>query len=314
MERIVVLDGYALNPGDLDWSIIAQNEGTRFAELLIFDRTPERLVIERARNASIIVVNKIEVTAEVIRQLPKLKMIAITATGTNNIDLVAAKNCGVLVKNVVGYSTNAVAQHVFALLLALTNKVYEHSQSVNQLEWAKSLDFCYFLEPWRELSGKTMGIYGLGNIGAKVTDIALAFGMNVLAYNRSNNPHDRNVKMVSPDVLLKESDILSLHAPLTAQTKHFINARTLSQMKPSAYLINTARGPLIQEEDLAQALKIQVIKGAGLDVLSKEPPPQNHPLVGLKNCLITPHMAWTSLEARRTLLEKTAENIRVALG
>lgn len=309
MKKIVVLDGHALNPGDLDWNILATKNGQKFADLKIYERTPEHLVIERAQNADVIVINKINASAEVIQQLPHLKMIAITATGTNNIDLEAAKQQGVIVKNVVGYSSNAVAQHVFALLLALTNKVVLHSQSVDKLAWTNSPDFCYFLAPWQELAGKTFGIFGLGNIGAKVAEIALAFDMKVIAHNRSNNPRELNIKMVSPKTLLTESDVLSLHAPLTDQTKHFINTDSLKQMKPTSLLINTARGPLINEDHLAQALKNQVIAGAGLDVLTDEPPTPNHPLVGLQNCLITPHIAWTSTEARSTLLRRTAENI-----
>ncbi len=310
MEKIVVLDGHALNPGDLDWSILAEKDGVRFADLEIFERTPTNKVIERALDASVIVINKINVTKEVIQQLPNLKLIAITATGTNNIDIAEANKRGILVKNVVGYSSNAVAQHVFALTLALTNKVAEHSQTVHQLDWSNSPDFSYFLSPWNELNGKTLGIYGLGNIGQKVASIGLAFGMKIIAHNRSNNPHGIDIKMVTPNELLTQSDVLSLHAPLTENTRHFIHTDSLASMKPTALLINTARGPLIHEADLAQALNNQIIKGAGLDVLSEEPPKPNNPLFGLKNCFITPHIAWTSTEARTTLLEQTAKNIR----
>lgn len=310
MEKIVVLDGHALNPGDLDWSILAEKNGVPFADLKIFDRTPPELVIERAKDAAVIVINKIDVTKAVIQQLPNLKLIAVSATGTNNIDIAEAKKQGILVKNVMGYSTNAVAQHVFALALALTNKTAEHSKSVHQLDWSNAPDFSYFLSPWNELHNQTLGIYGLGNIGQKVAKIGLAFGMNVIAHNRSNNNHGLPIQMVTPHDLLAQSDLLSLHAPLTENTKYFINETTLATMKPSALLINTARGLLINEADLAQALDNQTIKGAGLDVLAKEPPSKNNPLFGLKNCLITPHIAWTSTQARTTLLKETARNIQ----
>ncbi len=309
MEKIVILDGHALNPGDLDWNILAEKDGVRLADLEIFERTPANLVVHRAQDASVIVINKINVTKEIIQQLPRLKLIAITATGTNNVDIAEATKKGIAVKNVVGYSSNAVAQHVFALILALINKVCEHSQTVHQLSWSNNPDFSYFLSPWNELNGKTLGIYGLGNIGHQVARIGHAFGMKIIAYNRSADNRGKNIQMVSSEKLLLQSDILSLHAPLTEMTKHFINATSLSAMKPTAILINTARGPLIQEADLAQALDNQVIKGAGLDVLTGEPPNKNNPLFGLKNCLITPHIAWTSTEARTTLLEATAKNI-----
>ncbi len=313
MDKIVVLDGHALNPGDLDWHILAEKNGKKFAHLTVFERTPPHLVIERAQNATVIVINKINVTAEILHQLPLLKLIAITATGTNNVDLAEAKKRGILVKNVVDYSSKAVAQHVFALILALTNKVYPHNQSVRQLDWANSPDFSYFLSPWHELAGQTLGIYGLGNIGQKVAEIGLAFGMKIIAYNRSANNRNLPIQMVSPEQLLQNSDVLSLHAPLTPQTQFFIRKESLLSMKSTALLINTARGPLIQESDLAQALKKGMIAGAGLDVLSAEPPAKDHPLVGLDNCLITPHIAWTSTEARALLLKRTAENIRSVL-
>ncbi len=314
MEKIVVLDGHALNPGDLDWRILAEKNNVPYAHLEVFERTPPDLVVERAKNASVIVINKIDVTKEVIQQLPKLKLIAVTATGTNNIDIAEATKRNILVKNVIGYSSNAVAQHVFALILALTNKVAQHSQTVHQLDWSNSPDFSYFLSPWNELNGKTLGIFGLGNIGQKVAEIGIAFGMKVIAHNRSNDNRNLDIKMVSPNELLKQSDILSLHAPLTDDTKYFINAHSLASMKPTALLINTARGPLINENDLAQALENQTIKGAGLDVLGKEPPSKSNPLFGIENCLITPHIAWTSTEARKTLLEQTALNIQDVLG
>lgn len=310
MESIVVLDGHALNPGDLDWQILTKDKkGRTFAELTVYARTPASLVVERAKEASVIIVNKINLTAEVIAQLPNLKMIAITATGTNNIDSKAANKHGILVKNVVGYSSNAVAQHVFALILGLTNQVEKHNATVTNLKWSNHPDFCYFLSPWSELAQKTLGIFGYGNIGKKVAEIALAFGMKVIAFNRSSDPLGLPVRMVSKTELLQESDILSLHAPLTEETRHFIHQDTISKMKPSALLINTARGALINEHELSQSLINQVIKGAALDVMTSEPPKSNNPLLGLPNCLITPHMAWTSMEARQKLLTNTWENI-----
>jgi len=314
MEKIVVLDGHALNPGDLDWQILAKENGVYFADLDIYERSPADLVIDRAKDATVIVVNKIDVTKEVIQQLPKLKLIAITATGTNNIDIAEATERGILVKNVIGYSSNAVAQHVFALILALSNKIAAHSQTVHQLDWSRSPDFSYFLSPWNELNGKTLGIFGLGNIGQKVAEIGLAFGMKVIAHNRSNDHRNLDIQMVTTKELLRQSDILSLHAPLNKGTKHFINTISIASMKPNALLINTARGALINEDNLAQALKNQIIKGAGLDVLVDEPPCKDNPLFGLQNCIITPHIAWTSTEARTTLLQQTAKNIKSALG
>lgn len=310
MKKIVVLDGYALNPGDLDWNVLTQINGQIIADLVVYDRTPADLVIERAIDADIVVFNKVTMSADVIRQLPKLKVLAITATGTNNIDFAQAKKQGVEVRNVAGYSTDAVAQQVFALLLALTNKVYPHHQSVQALQWTNGPDFCYFLSPWSELAQKTLGIYGLGDIGRKVATIGLAFGMKVIGFNRSDNNLGLPIEMVSATSLLQRSDILSLHAPLTPDTEHFINQQSLNIMKPSALLINTARGALIDEQALAFALKNNFIAGAGIDVLKEEPPKAGNPLFGLANCLITPHIAWTSTEARTTLLHRTAENIR----
>lgn len=304
--KIIVLDGYALNPGDLDWGAVEA-----LGELTVYDRTHPDEVLARAEDAPMLLTNKTPITRETIEQLPALKYIGVMATGYNIVDIEAASEHGVVVTNVAGYSTHAVAQHTFALMLALINRVETHSELVHAGQWVASKDFTFRKTPLLELAGKRLGLFGLGDIGQKVADIALAFGMEVLAYRRNpSKTSDSRIQMVSLDELFTSSDFISLHAPLTPETRHVVDAKRLEQMKSSAFLINTARGPLIEEEALALALEKGQIAGAGLDVLSTEPPKADNPLLNAKNCVITPHIAWSLFEARQRLMGLIAENIQ----
>lgn len=304
--KIIVLDGYALNPGDLDWGAVEA-----LGELTVYDRTHPDEVLVRAEDAPMLLTNKTPITRETIEQLPALKYIGVMATGYNIVDIEAASEHGVVVTNVAGYSTHAVAQHTFALMLALINRVETHSELVHAGQWVASKDFTFRKTPLLELAGKRLGLFGLGDIGQKVADIALAFGMEVLAYRRNpSKTSDSRIQMVSLDELFTSSDFISLHAPLTPETRHVVDSKRLEQMKSSAFLINTARGPLIEEEALALALEKGQIAGAGLDVLSTEPPKADNPLLNAKNCVITPHIAWSLFEARQRLMGLIAENIQ----
>lgn len=307
---MVVLDGYTTNPGDLSW------DGLRaLGDLVVYDRTPPEQVTERSRDAVFLLVNKVKLDAKTLAGLPSLKCICVLATGYNNIDIIAAKQRGIAVCNARGYSTDSVAQHVFAMILAMVNQVAEHNAGVQQGIWLERKDFSFTLTPILELSGKTLGIYGLGQIGSRVASIGQTFGMQVIAHHKHPERDAREgVRFVDLDTLFGESDFLSLHAPLTPENQSLINADRLSQMKRTAYLVNTSRGGLIDETDLRQALISSQIAGAALDVLSKEPPDPGHPLLGLKNCLITPHNAWASKESRRRLLEETIKNVAAFLG
>ncbi len=308
-ENIIVLDGYTMNPGDLSWEKLKA-----IGQVTIYDYTAPEQLEERAKDATILLVNKFVLQEAALKALPHLKCICVTATGYNNIDTKAAKELGIKVFNVNNYSTTAVAQHVFALMLALTNKVESHHQSVQKGDWSNCRDFCYSLFPIRELAGKTLGIYGFGRIGQKVATLALAFDMKVLATHRHPERDARpGVRFVDWETLIKSSDFLSLHAPLQKENTGIVNQAALRQMKQTAYLINTGRGGLIAEKDLAKALQEKYIAGAALDVLNQEPPPANHPLIGIANCLITPHQAWASVEARQRLLDGTIENIKAFL-
>ena len=303
--NIVILDGYTLNPGDQDWSPIHA-----LGNVTIYDRSTPGQIVERARDADAVLVNKVVLNEAILSQLPKLRYIGVCATGYNNIDTISTEKHGIVVTNVKAYGPASVAQHTFALLLALVNHIELHSQSVSNGEWAASADFCYWKTPLVELAGKTMGLVGLGDIGSQVARIALAFGMKVVAYRKNpGQTQNPDIAMVSLDELFRQSDVISLHCPLTAETKHLINNERLSWMKPTSYLLNTGRGPLINEEDLAQALKNKTIAGAGLDVLSSEPPAADNPLLSAPNCVITPHIAWASFEARKRLLQMVAGNL-----
>jgi len=310
MENIVILDGFVANPGDLSWQAIE-----KIGNLTVYDRTSNDLVYERAKNAAILIVNKRVIDRALMTRLKHLKCICTLSTGYNNIEVQAAKEKGILVCNAVGYGSPSVAQQVFALLLELTNRVGIHNASVQQNEWANSIDWCYWKSPMMELSGKTMGIYGLGKIGEEVAKIAKAFGMTVIA-TRKNKYKARpiGVSIVSFEQLLKKSDVLSLHAPLSIENKQIINEEHLCKMKPTALLINTGRGGLIHEPDLRQALLAGMIAGAGLDVLAQEPPPKDHLLLNIPNCLITPHQAWATKESRARLIQIVADNIKAFLA
>ena len=301
--KIVITDGFTLNPGDLSWSKILD-----LGDVEIFDRTASGEIAERCKDAEVVLTNKTPFNRETIAQLKKLKLIAVTATGYNIIDIEAASKQGIIVANVPAYGTASVAQHVFALLLELTNRVGVHAQSVAAGEWVSSIDWSYTKAPIMELSGKTMGLVGLGNIGTQTAIIAKAFGMKVLYYTPSGKRSDVG-ETADLKTLFSQSDVVSLHCPLTPANKEFVNRELLSSMKPSAFFINTARGPLVNEQDLADALNENRLAGAGLDVLSTEPPQAANQLLSAKNCIITPHNAWISKEARERIMEMSFKNV-----
>lgn len=309
--QIVNLDAYTTNPGDLSWEWLKQ-----YGDVQIYDRTPPDLVIQRAKNAEILFINKTPVSKETLAQLPKLKYVGLQSTGYNIIDCDAAKKQGILVTNIPEYSTGAVAQHTFALILELTNQTALHSKSVMEREWCSCRDFCYWKTPLTELQGKTLGVIGYGKIGQAVARIGDAFDMNILAYAPSPKEKGRihRLTFTSMDTILKESDIISLHCPLTPATEKLINRDTLLKMKETAFLINTSRGPVIDEQALADALNQGVIAGAGLDVLAAEPCHRENPLLNAKNCLITPHIAWAGFETRKRLVEILEENLKAYLS
>ncbi|MFC3196417.1 D-2-hydroxyacid dehydrogenase [Parapedobacter deserti] len=309
--NIIVLDGYTLNPGDLSWDTLA-----RYGELTVYDRTPVDQIISRANGAQMVLTNKVPMDAETLKELPDLKYIGVLATGYNIIDTEQAKKQGIVATNVPGYSTASVVQLTFALLLELCHHVQRHSDAVLAGKWSRSPDFCFWDYPLIELSGKTLGIIGFGDIGQRVADVATAFGMEVLGHSRTktDQSHRKNFRWAGLNELLEHSDVVSIHCPLTSETKGLINSDTLSKMKPSAFLLNTARGPLVVEADLAAALNNGEIAGAGLDVLSAEPPTADNPLISAKNCLITPHIAWATAEARSRLLDTAAANVGAYLG
>lgn len=303
--KIVILDGYTLNPGDLRWS-----ELEKLGECTIYDRTPEQLIVERAQHADVIFTNKTVLKDETLKQLPNLKYIGVLATGYDVVDINSATSQNITLTNVPGYSAPSVAQAVFSLILATANRVSEHNGSVKRGDWCKNEDFCYQKAPLSELSEKTLGIVGFGSIGKNVAKIGKAFGMRIVAHTRTiPEGQSSTVEFVALDDLLFQSDYISLHCPLTEKTFHLINKETLAQMAPQAHLINTSRGPLINEADLAVALQTGVIAGAALDVLAQEPPNKDNPLLALTNCIITPHIAWATKEARTRLLDIATNNL-----
>lgn len=305
--KLVILDGYAENPGDLSWDALK----TLVDEYEVYEITEPERVLERSLDADILVTNKTPITRELIEKLPKLKYIAVLATGFNIIDCKAARERGITVSNIPAYSTDGVAQLVFAFLLELTNRVALHSESVKNGEWQNSPHFCYWKSPLVELAGKTFGIVGFGKIGSAVAEIANAFKMRVLAYSPHTHSYSGNgsVEFCTLEKLVAESDAISLHCPLNEGTAGLVNADFLSKMKKSAFLINTSRGPVVNENDLAAALNSGEIAGAGLDVLSAEPPKDGNVLIGAKNCFITPHIAWASFEARSRLMSIFIKNV-----
>lgn len=308
--KITVLDGYALNPGDLSW------EGMeKLGELTVYDRTSPEETLKRVEDAEIVLTNKTVLSREIIEKLPDLKYIGVLATGYNVVDREAARERGITVTNIPAYSTDSVAQQVFALLLAITNRVEHYAEENRRGRWCRSEDFCYLDFPIMELAGKCFGIVGFGNIGRSVARIALAFGMRVQALtSKAPEALPKGVeKAASLDSLLAGSDVVSLHCPLTEDTAHMINAATLAKMKPTAIFINTGRGPLVDEAALAEALNSGKLRAAGLDVLSCEPPKKDNPLLRPRNCFITPHLAWASVESRRRLMDIAVENISAFL-
>lgn len=307
--KIVVLDGYTLNPGDLSWDELAA-----LGECVVYDRTPQEEIVKRARDAEIVLTNKAVLDSRVIERLPNLKYVGVTATGYNVVDVEAAAQRMIPVTNVPTYGTRSVAQMVFALLLELTQHAGHHAQTVRDGKWTTSEDFCYWDYPLVELDGLTLGIVGFGRIGRTVGEIARSFGMRVLVNDVFLLPPDaRGVEFVDLDTLFSDSDVVSLHCPLTPDTEALVDAERLAEMKESAFLINTSRGGIINEGDLADALNSGRIAGAGLDVLSVEPPGPDNPLLTARNCLITPHIAWATRAARIRLMNAAVDNVRAFL-
>ena len=311
--NIVVLDGYTLNPGDLSWEGLE-----RLGSCEVFDRTPAAQVVERAKEADIVLTNKTVLDREIIGKLPRLRYIGVLATGYNVVDLEAAREHGAAVTNVPAYSTASVAQMVFALLLELSSQVGHHADQVRRGRWSQSPDFCFWEKPLIELEGRTLGIVGFGQIGRRVARLAEGFGMHVLAQTRNpdrykGNLQNARIEFVELVELLRRSDVVSLHCPLTSETEGLIDAERLALMKPTAFLINTGRGPLVDETALAAALNAKRLGGAGLDVLSQEPPPADNPLLNAENCIITPHVAWATRESRERLMTAAVDNVRAFL-
>ncbi len=306
--RITVLDGYTENPGDLSWDWLK-----KCGECTIYDRTPPELIAERCAECDIIITNKTPLRRDLLATLPDLKYVGLLSTGFNIVDWEYCKEKGIPVCNIPSYSTNAVAQLVFALILEHTNAVALHSQSVHNGEWSACKDFCYWKTPLSELDGKTIGLIGFGKIGKAVAKIATAFGMKVLASTNHPAPFE-NVVFCDKDELLAKSDFVSLHCPLTPLTEGMVNADFLEKMKNSAILINTSRGQVVDEKALAYALENGIIAGAGLDVLETEPPKADCPLIGAKNCYITPHIAWAGFETRERLMGICRSNVEAFLN
>jgi glycerate dehydrogenase len=304
--KIVVLDGYTLNPGDISWDGLK-----KFGDVVIYDRTPTEKIVERALEAQIVFTNKTPINEEALDSLTSLKFIGVLATGYNIVNIDAAKARGIVVANVPGYGTTSVVQLTFALLLELCHHVQRHSDAVRQGKWASSADWSFWDYPLMELAGKTIGIIGFGRIGQQVGDVATSFGMSIIGNSRhwSDQSQRKNFRWAEIPELLSQSDVVSIHCPLLPETKGLINKESIKKMKSCAFLLNTSRGPIIVDEDLADALNNDVIAGAGIDVLSVEPPSKDNPLFKTKNCIITPHIAWATKEARLRLMEITVGNL-----
>ncbi len=307
--KIVVLDGFTLNPGDLSWDPLRA-----LGECEVNDRTSAELTYERAREAEIVLTNKVVLDEPLIGRLSRLRYIGVLATGYNVVDVAAARARGVVVTNVPAYSTRSVAQLTFALLLELTHQVGLHARSVREGHWSSHRDFSYSLAPLLELDGRTLGLVGFGRIGSAVAEVGAAFGMRLLVHTRTRLPGTPvPVRFVDLEALFRRSDVVSLHCPLTPETRGLVNAKRLAWMKPTALLLNTSRGPLIDESALAAALNAGHLAGVGLDVLSVEPPPLENPLLRARNCVITPHFGWATRAARARLLREAVENVRAFL-
>jgi glycerate dehydrogenase len=306
--NIVILDGFTLNPGDLSWKRLES-----LGPCTIYDRSAQGEVFGRSREAEILLTNKTVLDRAAILALPRLRYIGVMATGYNIVDIAAARERKVPVTNVPVYGTNSVAQMTFALLLELARGVGHHARTVREGRWSSSTDFCYWDTPQIELDGLTMGIVGYGRIGREAARIARVFHMRVMAYDTGRPAPEPGVSFVPLDDLFRLSDIVSLHCPLTPETREMVNARTLALMKSTAFLLNSSRGPLVNEYDLAEALNAGNIAGAALDVLPGEPPPAESPLIGARNCIITPHIAWATLAARRRLMDTAIENVQAFL-
>lgn len=309
--KIVVLDGHTLNPGDLNWA-----ELEALGDCAVYDRSTAAEVLPRAQEAGMVLTNKTVLTREQIHALPRLRYIGVLATGYNVVDVAAARERGIPVCNVPTYGTRSVAQHTFALLLELAHRTGHHAQTVRDGRWARSVDFCYWDYPLVELEGLTMGIVGFGRIGRAVAEVAAAFGMKVLASDTYCAPDSAPpfVRFVELDRLFTDSDVVSLHCPLTPQTNHLVSRERLARMKPTAFLLNTSRGPLVDGTALAEALNAGRLAGAALDVLAVEPPAADHPLFSAKNCFITPHIAWATRAARSRLMQTAVANVRAFLA
>ena len=309
--KLTILDGYTENPGDLSWDWLKE----LVDEYTVYDRTDDEDIFERSKDADILVTNKTVITGEMLQRLTNLKFISTLSTGYNVIDIDKARELGISVSNIPAYSTDAVAQLVFALLLELTNHVAIHDQSVKDGEWTSCEHFCYTKTPLCELSGKTFGIIGFGKIGSAVAKIALAFGMKVKAYSPNTRTFDGygTVEFTDLEDVIRSSDVISLHCPLTDKTNGLVYMEFLQKMKKSAFIINTSRGPVINEADLRKALDEGIIAGAGVDVLSTEPPKADNPLISCDKCVITPHIAWASFEARTRLMGIFKENVEAFL-
>lgn len=304
--KICILDGYSLNPGDLDWSPVE-----RLGDVTLFDRTPADKIVERAADADIVLTNKVPFSADTLRQLPRLRFICVLATGYNIIDTEAAARQGVVVANIPAYSTMSVAQMAFAHILNITNHVASYAREVADGKWTNCPDFCFWDSALTELAGKTMGIVGLGNTGMATARIAVAMGIKVVALtSKSADTLPEGITPAPLDDVLATADIVSLHCPLTSSTRHLINAEAIGKMKPSAILINTGRGPLVDEQAVADALNGGRLAAFGADVLSQEPPRGDNPLLSARNCFLTPHIAWATLEARTRLMSTATENVR----
>lgn len=310
MTRIVVLDGYTLNPGDLSWDGLEA-----LGPCTVYDRTADEDITARAGEAQIVITNKTELSGDVIEGLSHLRYIGVLATGYNVVDVEAARRREVLVTNVPAYSTRSVAQMVFAHLLNLALHVGHHAQTVSRGKWSSHPDFCYWDTPLIELAGLTMGLVGFGRIGRATAEVALALGMKPIAYDiAAPEAVPQGCRLVGLDDVFRQSDVVSLHCPLTSENHRIVNEQRLAMMKKEAFLINTSRGPLIDEQALAQALNDDRIAGAGLDVLTSEPPEQGNPLLSAKNCFITPHISWATRAARQRLLKVAVENVAAFLA